>query len=449
MSQLVLCQTFTRRFRALAIFVFLSLTTPVLAENWPHWRGPRFDGTSEATGLPTQWDQKKNVHWRLPLPGDSAATPIVWGDRIFLTSTVKDSSDLLVMAVDSTGEIVWKHSVSQGAFDFSGGMAQFKTETSPASPSPVTDGKNLWVLFGTGTLASFDFDGNQAWSTNLEERYGKFSMYFGLSSSPFVAGNRLFLQVLNTNSQLMLALDKTTGKEIWKHERSTDAREECLHSYTSPQVVTSGARELLLVHGADYLSGHRTADGTELWRHGALNPEESYNPSLRLVATPVYTGGLLIVPSAKRGPVFALDPTGAKGDITGDAKHTRWSLDRGTPDVPSPLIHDGVVYLSGEKGRLTTLDATTGEILYAERVHSAPHRGSPLYADGKVFLIASDGTLSVVKAGRTYELLAKNTVDERLAASLAVANGTLYLRSYEALYAIGEPKQQPKTTTSP
>ena len=422
---------------ALTIGLFLAFTAHLEAENWPHWRGPRFDGTSAATGLPSQWGEGKSIRWRLELPGDSAATPIVWGDRIFLTSTDEGSQDLVVMAVGRDGKVVWKKTVAQGAYNFTGGLAQFRTETSPASPSPVTDGKHLWVLFGNGILAGLDFDGNEAWRLDLEKRYGKLSLYFGLSSSPFLSGDRLFIQALNTNGQLVVALEKGTGKELWKHERATDARAECLHAYTSPQTLGSGAQELLLVHGADYVSAHRVADGVELWRHGGLNPKDGYNPSLRLVATPVFADGLLVVPSAKRGPVYGLDPTGAEGDITGAAKHTRWHLERGTPDVPSPLVHGGLVYLSGENGRLTCLDAKSGETVYAERVHGSTHRGSPVHADGKVFLTATDGTVSVVRAGRRYELLAKNTVDERLAASPAIADGVIYLRSYEALYAIG------------
>ncbi len=434
MSWMSLC-----RLVVVALFFSGGLAATATAEDWPHWRGPRFDGTSQATSLPSEWDRTKNVKWRLELPGDSAATPIVSGERIFLTSTVKDSDQLVVMAIHPSGKVLWKKSVAEGAYDFQGGLAQFKTETSPASPSPVTDGKHLWVLFGNGTLAALDFDGNEVWRVDLEARYGEFSFYFGLSSSPFVAGDHVYVQVLNTNSQLVLALDKATGKEAWKHERATDARAECLHSYTSPQVFRSGDEDLMLVHGADYVSAHRVTDGAERWRHGGLNPKDGYNPALRLVATPVFVDGLLVVPSAKRGPVYGLDPKGARGDITGSPKHTVWQLERGTPDVPSPLVQDGLVYLSGENGRLTCLDSKTGETVYAERVHGGPHRGSPTFADGKVFLMASDGTVSVVKAGREYQLIAKNSVDERTAASLAVAGNTIYLRSYQALYAIAGP----------
>lgn len=425
------------RYRRTALLLLAAaLPISARAENWPHWRGPRFDGTSQETGLPTEWSAEKNVRWRLPLPGKGAATPIVWDDRVFVTSTVDDSDELVLLAVGRDGEVLWRRTVTQGAVKT---PKWAQTETSPAAPSPVTDGYHLWTFFGTGVVAAFDFDGHELWKTDLVARYGELSTYFGLSSSPFVDGERLYVQALNANSQLVLALDKATGEELWKLERATDAHDECLHAYTSPQVIRPDGQDVLLVHGADYLTGHKTSDGSELWRHGGLNPKDGYNPSLRLVATPVYADGLLVVPSAKRGPVYGLDPAGARGDITGAAKHQVWHLERGTPDVPSPLVHDGLVYLSDEDGKLACVDAKTGETLYAERVHASTHRGSPVYADGKVFLMATDGTVSVVRAGRKYELLAENSVDERVAASLAVSGGTLYLRSYEALYAIGAP----------
>lgn len=423
------------------------VASAAVAENWPHWRGPRFDGTSRAENLPTRWSQEENVAWRLELKGAAASTPVVWGDRIFLTGT--EGKKLLAMAIDTSGKVLWRREVDQGAYEFKGGMAQFAIETNPASPSPVTDGKHVWTLFGTGALVAFDHDGKQVWQVDLKERYGELSLYFGLSASPFLHDGRLYLQLLNTNDQRVVALDAATGAEVWSHQRPTDARAECLHSYASPLVFGSGKDAYLLIHGADYLTAHRPADGTEIWRHGGLNPEDGYNPSLRLVASPVVHDGLLVLPSAKNGPVYGIDPAKARGgDITGAEASTRWHLERGTPDVPSPLVKDGLVYLSRENGRLTCLDGASGEILYAERVHTSTHRGSPLYADGKVYLVGTDGTVSVVAAGREYRLLAKNQIDERIAASLAVAGDTLYLRSYEALYAIREPAAEPSAAST-
>ena len=398
---------------------------PIAAENWPHWRGPRFDGTSAETDLPTTWSRSENVRWRLPLPGPAGSTPVVWGERAFLTSTEKGSDALLALAVGGDGRELWRREVDHGRQRV---MQQLAHETSLASPSPVTDGERLWALFGTATLTCFDAAGGEVlWQHDLAERYGEPKTYFGLASSPLLYGGRLYLQFLHTDRQLVVALDPRTGGEVWAHERPTDARDECLHAYTSPIPLRSAGsgEDLLLIHGADHLTAHRLGDGAEVWRHGGLNPKDGYNPMLRLVATPVAVDGLVIVPSAKRGPVYALLPEGAQGDITGAAKHTAWGRERGTPDVPSPLVVDGLVYLSGENGKLTVLDAKTGEEIYAERVHLSTHRASPVAADGKIFLTATDGTVSVLRPGRSFEVLAKNSVEEHLAASPAISGGTM------------------------
>jgi len=401
---------------------------PAAAGQWPQWRGPDGAGVSDATGLATRWDATTNVRWRLALPGPGPSTPVVWGDRIFLTAAAGD--DLVLMAISTAGKEIWRRRLADGNKVIRSG------ESNMAAPSPVTDGEHIWVLLGTGYLASFDFAGDEVWQFNLQERYEPFSMYHGYSSSPLLYGGRIYIQALHGNQQLVAALDGGTGAELWKHIRATDARDECLHSYASPTIYRDGGTELLLIQGADYLTAHRPADGKEVWRVGGLQDEKGYNPMFRLVATPVSAAGLVVVPSAKNGPVLGIDPSGATGDITAAGKHLAWRLDRGTPDVPSPLIHDGLVYLSRENGAVICLDAKTGELLYEERPSRERHRGSPLLADGKLYLMGMDGTVTVLRAGRRYELLAQNTIDEQIAASPAVAGNTLYLRTYEALYAI-------------
>ncbi len=443
--------------RPTLLFLTALLLTilPAAGENWPHWRGPRLDGTSLETGLPTTWhadgDGMSNVLWRLELPGWAASSPIVWGDRIFLTSTETDSEALLVLAVDREGKEVWRRRADAGAIEV---FPQFAHETNVASSSPITDGEHVYTLFGTGLLSSFDWNGTARWHVNLAERYGAPNMFFGLSTSPLIVGDRLFLQLLHTDAQWVIALDKATGKELWKHERSTDAEGECLHAYTSvvPFRNADNAPAALLVHGADYLTAHDFADGRELWRSETVNPKDNYNSFFRLVASPVSAEGLVVVPTAKRGPVFGLRPGKAPTSTARQDVARVWKLDAGTPDVPSPILADGLVYLAGENGRLTVLDATTGETIYAERVHQGPHRGSPVLADGKLYLTAADGTVSVVRAGRRFELLAKNKIDAgRLAATPAVSQGTIYLRTAKALFAIGakasvEPPPETDTT---
>jgi hypothetical protein len=234
---------------------------------------------------------------------------------------------------------------------------------------------------------------------------------------------------------MLVALDKITGSEIWVHERLSDAHSECEHSYASPILYRDEKREFMIVHGADYVTGHRLNDGDEIWRCGGLNRKDRYNPAFRFVASPAAVPGLIVVPSAKNGPVLGLRPD-ATGFVTDQSNGQRWKRDQNTPDVPSPLIHDGLVYLCRENGVLICMDAETGEEFYQERTHNNRHRASPVYADGKVYLTSRDGVITVVKAGRKFEILAQNEIEEEIASSLAISNGTLYIRSFEALYAI-------------
>ncbi|MYA98969.1 PQQ-binding-like beta-propeller repeat protein, partial [Candidatus Poribacteria bacterium] len=386
------------------------------------------DGISQETDIPIQWSQTENVKWRLPLPGEAASTPVIWEDKIFLTSAEGDA--LVLMCISTEGKELWKRTLGHGNRDVRGG------EGNSAAPSPVTDGEHVWAFIGTGDLACYDFEGNQVWHTNLAERYGSFNLYFVMSTTPLLDKDRLYFQLIHSNAWVVLALDKMTGEEIWKHNRDSDATEECEQAYTSPIIYRDAQREYLVVHGADYVTAHSLEDGSEIWRCGGLNPKESYNYSLRFVASPVAMEGLIVVPSAKNGPVLGIDPSAAPGDIT-DSKWQLWKLPQGTPDVPSPVIHDGLVYLCRERGDLICLDAETGEQLYRERTHRHRHRASPVYANGHIYLTSRDGIVNVVKTGRKFEIVASNSIEEVIAASPAIANGTLYLRSYQALYAIG------------
>ncbi len=414
----------------LVIILLLSLI-PIddcFSENWHQWRGANNDGISNETDAPIQWSQTENVRWRLPLPGKGASTPAVWNDKIFLTCA--DGTELVLMCINTDGEELWKRTLAEG------NRTKRGDEVNYAAPSPTTDGEHIWAFLGTGDLVCYDFEGNSIWHTNIEERYGNFRLGFLMSMTPLLYKDRLYLQLIHSNAWLVLALDKKTGEEIWKHDRKSDARAECEHAYTSPILYKDSEREFLIVHGADYVTAHSLDDGSEIWRCGGLNAKQGYNTSFRLVASPVATEGLIVVPSAKNGPVLGLDPSG-QGDIT-ESEWQIWKLARGTPDVPSPLIHDGLVYLCRENGVLICLDAKTGEKLYEERTHNHRHRSSPIYANGHIYLTARDGVVNVIKAGREFDIIATNMIGEAVAASPVIADGTLYLRSYNALYAIGK-----------
>jgi len=419
---------------ALVLLLLLSFETVVQsAENWPQWRGPRNDGTSQETGIPTSWSKTENVLWRLPLPGPAGATPVLWGDRIFLTSA--KGKDLVLICADTSGKQLWERVIASGDQEVRG------DEGNSASPSPATDGKYVWTMMGTGALACFDFAGNPVWKIDLQERYGKFDIQFGMTSSPLIDGDKLYLQLLHSADALVICLDKTTGKEIWKQHRNSDATAECEHSYASPVIYRDKDREYLLTHGCDYIIAHSLTDGAELWRCGGLNSKARYNPTFRLVASPVAAEGLIVVPSAKNGPVLGISPD-AKGDISESELGHVWTRAENTPDVPSPLIRDGIVYLCRENGVLITLDAKTGRELYQERTHSQRHRASPVYADGKVYLTARDGVVTVIKAGPKFEVLATNEIGEAISASPIISGGRIYLRTFDALYAIGAPDKK-------
>jgi outer membrane protein assembly factor BamB len=409
------------------LIVICLLSGSAVAGNWPQWRGIGFDGVSEETGLPVEWSATKNVAWRLPLPGPAGATPVVWDDHIFLTSI--DGQDLVLIAADRKGTQLWSKAVSTGNRNIRGDEGNF------ASPSPCTDGEHVWAMMGTGVLACYDFDGEEIWKTDLPERYGRIDIQFGFASTPVLDGGRLYLQIIQSGGSKVVALDKRTGHEIWKQSRPTDARDESEQSYASPIIYRDGGREMLLSHGGDYIVAHRLTDGAEIWRCGGLNPKGRYNNTLRFIASPVAAADLIVVPSAKNGPVLGLRPNG-QGDITNVAATHWWTHPQNTPDVPSPLIQGGLVYLCRENGNLIVLDAKTGEEYYEHRTHSDRYRASPLYADGKIYLTSRDGTITVVKAGKEFEVLATNTMGENITASPVIANGTLYLRTFDALYAI-------------
>ncbi len=448
-----------------AVLCLIALWTlapaPVRADNWPQWRGPHNNGVCEEKDLPTKFDKALNLAWRLPLPGPAGATPVVWDDHIYLTSPEKDTlprqkgpqgrgprgrggrrapaepQDLLLLCLSTDGHELWRRVVGHSNRNVMG------DEGNLCSPSPVTDGKHVWSLMGTGDLVCYDSSGNLIWKIDLQAKYGKFKYSYGLASTPLLDGDRLYLQVIHgdgdasTHEQFVVALDKATGKEIWKQARISDGYAENEHSYASPMLYDDGKLRLLLTHGDDYIVAHRLDTGEEVWRCGGINPKGNYNPTLRLVASPATEGGIIIVPSAKRGPVIALRGDG-KGDITDSKEFQLWRRPGGTPDVPSPLIHDGLVYLGGENGDLTVLDAHDGKEIYRKQTVHVRHRASPVYADGKIYLASREGDVSVIQAGREFKMLEKNELGEPMAASPAISNGRIYFRTYDALWAVGK-----------
>ncbi len=412
------------------------------AENWPQWRGPFSTGISTETNLATEWSATENVAWRIDLPGQAGATPVVWDDRIFLTTA--SGKDLELWCISTTGKKLWQQTLG------SGDVAVRNDEGNMASPSPCTDGKHVWAMIGTGHLACFDLEGNKVWNFNVGDRYGKIVIAFGFSSTPALDQGRLYLQLIHgdhdqaTQEARVVCLDAESGKEIWKRVRTSDARGESEQSYASPTIYRDDKQAFLLTHGADYLVAHSLDDGHELWRCGGLNPPGNYNETLRLVSSPGFSDNLIVVPSAKGGPTYGLRP-GGSGEISESPEFVAWRYPDKTPDVPSPLIHDGLVYLCRENGNLMCLDAETGEEYYHKKTVRDRHRASPVLADGKIYLTSRSGTITVVRSGKQFEILAQNKIGEEISSSPAIAGETIYLRTFSSLFAIRAGEENPET----
>src|SRR5215467_6085025 len=228
------------------------------AENWPRWRGSANDGVSSESGFPASFSKMENLAWRLPLPGSAGSTPIVWGDRIFLTSA--DGDDLVLICASTDGKQLWKKTVSVGNRSIN------RDEGNGASPSPSTDGKHVWTFFGTGDLACYDFEGNEVWKFNVQDRYGRFQIQWGMAVTPLLDGDRLYLSIIQSGGESrVIAFDKLTGDEVWQARRPSDAKAECEQSYASPIIYRDEHHEFLLTHGADYIVAHSLRDGSELW----------------------------------------------------------------------------------------------------------------------------------------------------------------------------------------
>jgi outer membrane protein assembly factor BamB len=404
--------------------------TAVLADNWPGWRGPEHTGVSKETALPTTWSETKNIAWKLPMPGLGGGTPAVWGDRLFVTSS--DGPDLVLLCINTAGKELWRRQVGKV------GKASIKyDEGNEASPSPSTDGKYVWAMCGTGDFACFDFDGKEIWKYNIQQRYGKYQIQHGIHTTPLLYEDRLYLALQHAKGHWLIAVDKTTGNDMWKFERKTDAIGESLEAYTSPCLWRNGKDAYIVVNGSDYATAHSLKDGSEIWRLGDLNPKSKYQTSFRIIASPTASADVIVVPTARAQLMVAIKPD-AKGMITANSAAELWRRPKGSPDVTTPLIHDGLLYVCSDQTKfLACWDAKTGKEFYNERLPDSRYRASLVLGDGKLYVTGRDnGTFLVVKAGQKYELLATNKLNDFFTASPAIADGRLYLRGFKSLYAI-------------
>ena len=415
------------------------------AADWPHWRGPAFNGSSPEKGLPASWTSA-DVKWTTPLPGFSGATPAISGDTVFVSSPDANKNLLLFCIDRKDGKVRWQKQIGTGDIN--------KGKGNMASPSPVTDGKAVYALFGTGELAALDFNGTILWQRNLGTDYGKFAIMWIYGSSPLLYQGKLYVQVLQRTpapadypglagaagdrESYLLALDPASGKTLWKSVRPTDARLESMESYATPVPHEAGGKAQLLLVGGDCLTGHDPATGKELWRGYGLNRKRG--EWMRIVPSPVSAGGLAIACGPKKEPAIAFR-TDLQGDIT--EKGIAWTFDeKKTPDVCTPAVYEGKLYLlDGDAQTLTCLEPKSGKKLWQGHLgHRETIRSSPTAADGKIYTISEKGTVVVCDAtGTDFKIVSTFQFEnaEPTRSSIAIANRQLFFRLADRLVCVG------------
>jgi outer membrane protein assembly factor BamB len=448
----------------------LSLAASDQHDAWPQWRGPNLDGTVKASGLPVEWSDTKNVVWKTKLPWWSGSTPVIWGDRIFLTSPAElpgggealapepaapppfsrrggrpgggggpersarmapGGEVLLLLCVDrGSGEIIWTREIDEGN--------ALHRKHNNSSPSPVTDGAHVWVLTGNGALSCYDLNGERKWARHLQDDYGRFGLNHGYGASPLLYEDRLIVPVLHgmrtDDPSYLLAVDKATGKTIWRTERPTNAPRESPDAYTTPQLLTHGGRIEIVLNGGDLVTGHDMRSGRELWRADVLNPRKA--PNYRIIPSSLIVGDIIIAPT-RQDPMTALR-AGGNGDVS--QSHVIWQFPYG-PDVPTP-VSDGTHLwtIAGDRSMLSCLEVRTGRVLYErERLPAGTYSSSPVLAEDRIYLVNENATTVVVSATPEFEVLATNSLDDSYTlASPVIVGNRIYIRTGEHLYCLAD-----------
>lgn len=429
--------------RDLLLGLLLSLAPLAAADPWPSWRGPESDGHSAEPWFPTRWGPGENITWKKELPGArGSSSPVVWGPRIFLTAqagqgpvegdfTVEGPASsgivpdpgrfnlrLFVLAIRTAdGELDWAAEVAPGRF-----LVPLGRGYDYATPSCVTDGERVYAWFGTGPVTCFDVQGRGLWQRRLEEDFGPFDIRWGHGSSPILHDGKLILVCDHAPGSYVLALDAKTGETLWKLDLGRPGR-----SYSTPVAAKVGKRFEILVNWPSEIGGIDPGAGKLLWTVRGLDP--------MMVPMPVADGGWIYTSGgARSSPVMALRP-GSDGIVEPD--EVVWRQPTAGSYIASIVKVGGELYTAGETGVIKCLDAKSGSILWKQRTGAA-YFASPVAAAGLVYAVDEDGEAVVLRAGRDFELVARNRLQERTVASPALSDGRIYLRTTRHLYCIGE-----------
>jgi outer membrane protein assembly factor BamB len=386
------------------------------AKYWARWRGPSGQGLVTGTGYPDSWTGTENVKWKVPVPGSGNSSPIVWGDRIFMTTAYDNGRRLAVVAFRrSDGVKVWETFAPEGRTPYGN---HYKNGF--ASATPATDGQRIYVSFGSRGLVALDMNGKQVWFRDL----GQMDAYHGTAGSPLLYKNRLILYQDQSRNSFIAAFDTQTGKTLWSTPREANV------GWGTPIAVHVVDHDEIIVNGQLRVQAYNPDTGAELWSCGGSTYE--------VIPTPVVGYGMVFCSSGRAGPTLAIRP-GGKGDVT--RSHLAWASQRGSPFVPSPILYGEHLYMVNDmQSIVTSFEATSGKLMWQNRLGVARREGfsaSPVAVDGKIFFTNDEGETFVLKAGPTFQLLRTNKIGEGTLATPALVDGRWYIRTESNLFAIG------------
>ena len=397
----------------LRVIVSFFLSIQAFAEDWPEFRGPTGQGISDERGLPLTWSESKNVKWKTAIPGKGWSSPAILGDRIWLTTATDDGKSLRVICVDrNSGAITQNIEVFRIK-----NLGPMSPKNSLASPTPVLDGDRVYLHFGAHGTACLTQTGEIVWKTRLEYDNGQ----HGPGGSPVLYENLLIVSCDGLDIQYVVALDKLTGKTKWKKMR------QGYQAYTTPLVVRTPAGDQVISPGALRAIAYEPRTGKEIWN-------VRYGDGFSNVPRPVYGNGLVYICTGFQEPSMLAVRIDGRGDVT--KSHVAWTLKRGVPLTPSPLLLGDELYMMNDGGIASCVDATTGTELWRARINGN-FSASPIYADGRIYFLSEEGLTVVIAPGRKFQALATNQLDGETLASMAVSGGSIFVRSRTHLYRLG------------
>lgn len=404
----------------------LLFNLSVIAGNWPQWRGP--DGTSfaKAGDYPEKFSNTDNVLWKVKLPGKGSSTPTVWEDKIFVTSGNEGQDG--IEAYSWEGKLLWSKTLGEER------PGKHKNG-SGSNPSPITDGKNIFVYYKSGTVASLTVDGKLNWKINLQEKYGEDTLWWDLGTSPVFSGGNIVIAVMQEGDSYVIALKQSDGSVDWKVDRTYEVQKETGQSYTTPYVTEIDGKKTIVIWGADRLTGHDPENGKTLWTCEGFNPKDQ--PMWRVIASPAFTEGIAVIPFG-RTKFCAGVKLGGSGDITKTAR--LWERNDLGADCPTPVARDGKAYILSDRGQINCVDVKTGKDLWKGAIPraSSKYYSSPILAGDLLYCAREDGVVAVVRVSDSgMEVLAQNEMGERVAAAPVPINDKLLIRGVEHLFCLG------------